>query len=116
MQRKATKQSPAPSAAAMRYMKWTKLQEHCAACEQEAQLIFHHCEGSAFKHNKEYIGPWFGFGLCQKCDDIVTHGSRRKFREIHGPQSEIWHKQLQKYPARHECPMDVFAAIANYNK
>ena len=116
MQRKITKQSPAPSAAAYRHMTWVKHLENCSACGCEARLTVHHCEGSAFKHNKVYIGPWFILGLCQGCDDIVTHGSRRIFREIHGPQSELWHKQLQKYPLRHECPMDVFSAIANYKK
>jgi len=116
MQRKITKQSPAPSAAAYRHMTWVKHQPHCIACDREARLTAHHAEGATFRHNKTYVGPWFILGLCQACDDIVTHQSRRVFRDIYGPQSEMWHKQLQKYPARHECPLDVLAAIANWGK
>jgi hypothetical protein len=117
MQRKITKQSPAPSAAAMRHLAWIKTElEHCSACGHQAPLIAHHCEGSTFKHNKAYVGPWFILGLCEWCDSIVTTGSRRIFRDIYGPQSDLWHKQLQKYPARHECPLDVFAAIANWGR
>ena len=95
---------------------WLTELDCCTACGAHAPLIAHHCEGSTFRHNKVYVGPWFVIGLCQRCDNKVTLGSRKGFREIYGPQSDLWHKQLQKYPLRHECPLDVFAAIANWGR
>lgn len=116
MQRKATKQSPAPSAAAMRHLAWVKHRELCAACGKYSQLIAHHCEGSTFRHNRAYIGPWFVIGICQDCDDIVTHGSRRAFRDIHGPQSEIWSRQFSEYNAQDECPQEIQLAIEDWGR
>ena len=47
------------------------------------------------------IGHLFVIGLCQLCDDIVTHGSRKKFTDYHGPQCEIWAIQAA------DCPLPI---------
>ena len=111
MQRKATKQSPNANASEKRHLQWVKYQEKCSACDANSLLTLHHCEGSAFKTNKVLVGHWFVLGLCECCDNVITRGSRRVFKEQLGAQSILWERQLQSYPLKHECPEEVINAI-----
>lgn len=116
MQRLATRQSRGADAAEKRHMKWIKERGICAACGNSAGVIVHHCEGATFKHNKLLVGHWFVIGLCQCCDNIVTRGSRRAFRDAFGPQSKLWFRQLQEYPGRHEVGQCEINAILDWGK
>jgi len=116
MQRRASSNTRGPNAAERKHATWVKCGNTCAACRRYALLILHHAEGATFRHNKELIGHWFVLGLCQECDDIVTHGSRRAFREKFGPQSEIWLRQFERYPFKNECPTEVVAAIKDWER
>jgi len=117
MMRKSTAQSRGPNAAEKAHMAWVKHNgDFCSACQWPAILIVHHCEGATFRHNKILIGHWFVLGLCQECDDVVTHGSRRAFREKFGPQSELWLRQFERYPFKTECTLEVQAAIKDWGK
>ena len=90
MQRPISKQSRGANAEEKRYQGWIKESNHCAACKQYKPVICHHCEGSTFRHLKTLIGHFFCIGLCLDCDNVITLGSRRKFREEFGPQSGLW--------------------------
>ena len=116
MQRKATSNTRGPNSAERKHSTWVKCGNTCAACRRYSLLIVHHCEGSTFRHNKELIGHWFVLGLCQECDDVVTHSSRRAFRERFGPQSEIWARQFERNPFKNECPAEVVAAIKDWGR
>ena len=102
MQRKATKQSPGPDAEERRFIRWVKERCICAACGAEGPVIAHHVHGSTYKRKIDLVtvqlGHWFILGLCQRCDDVVTHGSRRAFRDRFGPESELWRRQAEDYP------------------
>lgn len=119
MQRKPTKNTRGPNADEKRYVKWIKEEKlTCDACGAYGPLIAHHCEGATFKHNKVLVGHWFVVGLCQRCDDVVTHGSRRAFREKFGPQARIALDALKEY-MNHKgevVPTDVMNAIEDWDK
>lgn len=116
MQRRATAATRGPNAAEKRHATWVKCGTTCAACRRYSLLTLHHAEGATFKHSKELIGHWFVLGLCQECDDVVTHGSRRAFREKFGPQSVLWLRQFESYPFKNECPAEVVAAIKDWGR
>lgn len=115
MNRKPTRQSRGPNVAEKKHMSWAKERGICAACNAIAPVILHHCEGSTFKSRvgleRVLLGHWFVLGLCQNCDDIVTHGSRRAFREKFGDQCDLWLIQAESYP--HEIPLNVIQGIAS---
>ena len=118
MQRKATRQSRGPNAAEKRHMAWIKERNVCMTDNRVNGLgvIAHHCEGATFKHNKIQVGHWFVIGLCETCDGFITQGSRKGFRERFGAQSELWLKQLEEYPHKHECPEEVIEAVKAWGK
>lgn len=115
MRRKPTRQSRGANADEKRHMNWIAGRQICAACNCSALVIIHHCEGSTFKVRagleRVLVGHWFVLGLCQDCDDIVTHGSRRAFREKFGDQCDLWLIQAESYP--HEIPLNVIQGISN---
>lgn len=116
MQRKPTRQSRGPDAAEKRHMAWIKERGICAACVNDGGVIGHHCEGATFKHNKILLGHWFVIGLCQCCDNIITRQSRRAFRDAFGNQCDLWFKQLQEYPLKHEIGQHEIEAIMSWQK
>ena len=121
MQRKATKNTRAANADEKRFHKWIKEEcETCAACCQpnHRNLIVHHCEGSTFRHNKTLIGHWFVLGLCPSCDDIVTNGSKNKFRELFGSQAGCWDSLIFEYKVLtgNHPPIEVRQAILNWGR
>lgn len=118
MQRKATKNTRAANSFEKHYHSWLKNSGVCAACNNFRPVINHHCEGATFKHNKTLIGHWFVIGLCFPCDNIITQGSRKVFREKFGPQSQLWLNRIEEYEATESrrVPEDVKAAIMDWNK
>lgn len=117
MQRAATKQSRGANALENAHMTWIKERNQCAACGSHG-VINHHCEGATFKVKVDFvtvlIGHAFVIGLCQCCDNIITRGSRRAFRDAFGLQSELWLKQYQDSPVR--FPDEVVEGIKNCGK
>lgn len=116
MQRPATRQSRGINSAERRYIGWIKDRMICAACKQYGPVICHHAEGSAFKNQKVLVGHLFVLGLCQSCDDIVTHQSRRAFRDSFGSQSGLWVEQFEQYPNSHEFSQEEIGAIVAWRK
>lgn len=118
MQRKPTKNTRGPNAKEKRYIRYIKTEKQCCdACGRYGPLVAHHCEGATFKHNKVLIGHWFLLGLCGHCDDIVTRGSRRAFREKYGPQARIALKALEDYMlVGDQVPKDVLDAIRDWDR
>lgn len=121
MKRKATKNTRGPNTKEKHYQTWVKESMYCIACCITRPVIFHHCEGSCFRHNKVLVGHWFAIGLCQKCDNIITHRSRKKFRELFGPQSQLWNESIDMYrnSFREEYvdpPFDVVLAITDWGR
>jgi len=114
MQRKATRQTRAANALEKAHMAWIKERNTCAACGNSG-VINHHCEGAAFKVKVDgvtvLLGHAFVIGLCQCCDNIVTRGSRKAFRDAFGLQSALWAKQYEQSPVR--FPNDVVEGIKN---
>ena len=99
MQRKATKQSPGPTAAAKSFIAWTAYRP-CVVCGNEP-VIVHHIYGSAKKLyvgvERVPVGHWAVLPLCQQHDDIVTNRSRRVFEDEHGQQESLWIKTTPKH-------------------
>lgn len=119
MQRKATKNTRGPNAEEKRYRSWVKESCKCRACFKTDYVIFHHCEGATFKHNKTLIGHWFGIGLCQDCDDVVTKQSRKVFREYVGTtQAGLWKESAEEYEAQTGAviPPKIKNAIADWGR
>lgn len=121
MQRRPTKNTRGANAEEKRFHKWIKEDcEICAACckPNHRNLIVHHCEGSTFRHNKTLVGHWFTIGLCPSCDDIITHGSKNKFRELYGPQSECWENLIFKYlvATGNETPYRIMKSIMDWGR
>lgn len=119
MQRKATKNTRGPNADEKAYVGWVKEQTNCFACDESAMLIAHHCEGATFKNQKVLVGHWFVIGLCKLCDDIVTRRSRKIFRKVFGPQSDIWWREGQQLYVRKtgkEPPFEVTSAICDWGR
>jgi hypothetical protein len=113
MQRKPTKTTRGPNAEEKRFMAWVK-EQHCIVYGTPGPSIAHHCEGATFKHKKVLVGHWFLLPLSQDADDIVTHGSRKRFREAFGPQSSLWLKLIKKSPI--QPPADVIDAITDWGR
>lgn len=95
MQRKATKNTRAANAKEKSFHNWLSYQS-CVTCGN-SPVIVHHCEGATFKHNKTLIGHWFCLPLCQNCDDVITHGSRKAFRERFNTQGYYWEGIIAAY-------------------
>lgn len=114
MQRKATRQSRGPNAEEKAHMCWIKDRGICAACNSSGGVILHHFAGSSAKIRVGiecvHYGHWAVNGLCQRCDDIVTHGTRKQFRALYGPEAEIWQIQAEGYPI--DIPLIMIQAIA----
>ena len=118
MQRKPTKNTRGPNADEKRFQGWLKDGGWCVACDEYHPVVVHHCEGATFKHNKVLVGHWFCLPLCAGCDDVVTTGSRRAFREKFGSQSDLWLSVINDYLCETGCgvPSDVRYAIEDWNK
>lgn len=99
-------------------MAWIKDRATCAACGNPGPVINHHCEGSTCKTRvgvaRVHIGHAFVIGLCQGCDDVVTHSGRKAFREWFGPQSSLWLMQYNDSPVR--FPSEVVQGITEWGK
>lgn len=99
-------------------MVWVKERSICAACGAPDPVINHHCEGSTCKTRagvaRVHIGHAFVIGLCQQCDDVVTHSGRKAFRECFGPQSALWLMQYKESPVR--FPDEVVQGITEWEK
>lgn len=119
MQRKPTKNTRGPNAEEKRFQAWLKGQP-CCVTGKPGPSIVHHCEGATFKHNKVLIGHWFCIPLCQEVDDVVTFGSRRKFRELYGPQYQYAMHKIYEYEVKENClrvcPVEVMSSILDWKK
>lgn len=118
MQRKATKNTRSSNSDERNYYRWLVDNNVCCACKKYRPVIVHHCEGATFRHNKILIGHWFVIGLCGECDRVITHGSRRVFRDTYGPQSVLWLECANDYEFQTQkiIPFDVKAAIQDWGK
>jgi hypothetical protein len=118
MQRPSTRQSRGINAAELEHLRWVKDRGICSACGNTGGVIAHHFAGSSAKARVGLeivmIGHWAINGLCQNCDDIVTHGSRRAFREIFGNECDVWLKQAGHYPK--QIPIEVISGVAKWRK
>jgi len=118
MQRKATKNTRGPNADEKRFHGWVK-ERPCAVCGLPGPSIVDHAEGATFKHNKTLVGHWFVVPLCEAHDKIKTRGSRRGFKDMFGPHSELWEKEIGAYLAdsdMHSVPSDVHLAIIDWGR
>lgn len=113
MQRKATKNTRAANAEEKRFHALTK-ESDCIVCGSSAPSIVHHCMGATYKHNKVLIGHWFVLPLCKSCDDVITHGSRRTFKDKFGLQSDYWYTFVERNEVT--VPNDVYSAIMDCNE
>lgn len=117
MQRKATKNTRGPNADEKKFQAWTK-QQPCITCGCPGPSIVHHCEGATFKHNKMLIGHWFVIPVCPECDDVVTTGGRKQFREQFGLQGDLWRRNV--YGSAREAglipPYEVTASIYDWSR
>ena len=113
MNRKPTSNTRGPNAAEKRFHAITK-ESDCIACGNEGPSIVHHCEGSCFKHNKVLCGHMFVIPLCLRCDDVITQGSRKAFRERFGPQSDCWQFHIEQ--TGFIAPVDIHNAIVDWNR
>jgi len=115
MQRKPTRQSRGANSDEKRYMRWIKERGICVVCDNDGGVIAHHCVGSTYKVHMGVepvqIGHAFVIGLCGACDNIVTRGSHKKFREMFGLESEFWQKQYKDSPVKFE--KNVIEGIMN---
>ena len=116
MQRKPTSNTRGPNAQEKRFQDWIKCTE-CCVCGSYP-VILHHAEGSCWRHNKVLCGHWFVLPLCVEHDNIVTHGSRRKFRDECGSQASFWIVQHDKYVDEGgvSAPEEVISAILDWGK
>jgi hypothetical protein len=111
MNRKPTKNTRGANSQEILFRGWVK-EQTCICCGNWG-VVAHHCMGATYKHNKTLIGHWFILPLCQFCDDVVTHGSRRKFKQTFGLQSVLWIKVINRYTEETgiEPPFEVYQAI-----
>lgn len=117
MQRKSTKTTRGANADEKAFQAWLKHRD-CSVCGHPAPSIVHHCEGATFKHNKTLIGHWFCIPLCQSCDDVVTHQSRKVFRERFGKDLNRWVNEVNDFHAT-TCKIpepQVTDAIEDWNR
>ena len=117
MNRKPTKNTRGPNIHERRFQAWCK-EQPCIVTGHPGPSIVHHCEGATFKHNKVLVGHWFCIPLCEEIDDIITHGSRKKFREQFGAQSTWWLMAVGIYTMERSKtpPIDVEQAIRDWGK
>lgn len=117
MNRKATKTTRGPNADEKRFQAWCK-HHPCIVTGKSGPSIVHHCEGATFKHNKILVGHWFCIPLCKEVDDVITHGSRKKFREVYGAQSGYWRKLIDNYQVERAVipPAEVYFAILDWGR
>lgn len=119
MQRKPTKNTRGPNADEKRFQAWCK-DSDCITCGAPGPSIVHHCEGATFKHNKVLIGHWFCIPLCETCDNVITRGSRKVFRDIYGPQSDYWKAGYEYYKGKSDipvnCPYEVYKSIMDWGR
>ena len=98
------------------YQSWAK-ERLCCVCGNYG-VVVHHCEGSTFKLKVNFetvlLGHWFCLPLCTTCDDVITNGSRRSFRERFGLQCDYWAKEIDEYPGE-KPPEIVSLGISNSN-
>lgn len=113
MQRKATLNTRGPNALESSFHKWIKERGVCAACDNDGGVIMHHCMGATYKHNKTLVGHMFCIGLCQRCDDIITYGSRKTFTNKLGKQSALWYTLVNEWSEQtgHKCDFEIKKAI-----
>ncbi len=118
IQRRATAQSRGANAMERAHMSWLKERQICAACGAHGYVICHHMYGSAAKKKVGLVTVQIGnaavLGLCQCCDNIVTRGSRRKFVDAFGPQSQLWYQQYLQSPENIVFPDCVIDGILAY--
>lgn len=117
MRRKPTKNTRGPNNAEKKFMAWCK-QRPCIISGAWG-VVVHHCEGATFKHNKVLIGHWFVIPLCLEWDDVVTHGSRKRLRELSGhPQSYYWKLAHDDYMRETglSAPQEVIDAIEDWDR
>ena len=107
MQRPSTRQSPAADRLAKDHMTWLKERGICSACGNDhgyGNVILHHCVGSSYKVRvgveRVQIGHAFVIALGQDCDDIVTRGTHKAFKERFGNYADIWAAQYQQSPVK----------------
>lgn len=60
------------------------------------------------------MGHYFVLPLCGCCDDVITRGNRKAFREQFGPQSELWIKHVAI--SEFEPPYEVWKAIEDWGR
>lgn len=111
MRRKATKNTRGPNAEEKAFAAWCKTRP-CIACGAWG-VVVHHAMGATFKHNKILVGHWFLLPLCIDCDNVVTHGSRKRFRELIGRQGKFFamaHADYVLETGKH-APVEVIDAI-----
>lgn len=113
MQRKPTKTTRGPNLKEKQFAAWVKWR-NCCCCGAPAPSIVHHAEGATFKHLKILCGHWFLLPLCPSCDEVITKGSRRAFRERFGTQAELWLKLLKTSPV--SPPHEVVEAIRDWTR
>ena len=113
MNRKPTSNTRGANASEKRFHAYTK-ESDCITCDQDAPSICHHAMGATYKSDKILIGHFFVLPLCIKCDDVITTGSRRKFKEAFGLQSVLWIKHLSSFSGA--VPADVINAIGACNE
>lgn len=113
MRRPTTKQSRAANASEKRRMAWLKERALCSACGTRGPVINHHAAGSAAKVKVDFetvlIGHAFVLSLCQTCDDLVTHGSRRRLTDTYGSQASLW--VIQELDNPDPAPASIWSGI-----
>ena len=113
MQRKPTKNTRGPNNDEKQFAAWCK-HRPCIVCGSFG-VVVHHAMGATYKHNKTLVGHWFLLPLCVDCDNVVTYGSRKKFRQLFGKQGHYFalaHKDYSLHTGR-SAPLEVLDAIAD---
>lgn len=116
MQRRATKQSPGPTAAEKRFAGDVKAAA-CIVCGSPGPSIVDHIWGSSKKLyldgiERVSVGHWAILPLCSICDSVKTHGSRKAFEEQFGSQIELWFMLLNRDCLIDRVPEKVREAMA----
>lgn len=74
------------------------------ACGSDGGVICHHAVGSSYKVRVGLeivlIGHALVIGLCQCCDNLVTRGTHKAFRESFGSYADLWAKQYADSPVK----------------
>ena len=116
VQTKASKKSRAANSLERQHMQWIKERMICAACSRQEPVICHHMYGQMTKAKVDFVTVQIGhaavLGVCQECDNIVTHGSRRAFTDAFGPQNKLWQAQYASWT--NTFPEEVEKGIMNY--